>query len=362
MTVDSLSQLASSGLPSLGGSYDNPSWKRSLGELKASGDSLWTQNNARNSPSNAYGSPAAPSSFLSVNSTSSTPLFGTKRLPDLGRMAPSSADNNNDASFQSTQRAETDFLQWEEANRRREVDILSRIVQTEEATTRKRSQDLFEKKMEEDWEKTLGLWTNEVVGSRTLGGSALVEHSNNGPSTFDNHSATNNNVTPLLTSGGGFDQPFLTNMSVTDRRVDPQIVRSHSEIVKQLKQKTSQPSFNDLTAAANDLRLLADSLGQNSPGSNCYSSALQIVAGILARPNPSPLEVALATLGHFSSQFESHIIGKVRSVGMEGQGGPDPATTYKSTNASTIATFVLIEQGGASIEESLWSCLFYCKF
>ena len=357
MTTDGLSQLASSGLPSLGGSYENPSWKRSLGELKASGDSLWTQNSAaRNNASNAYGSPAAtPTSAFGLTSTTvGTPLLGTKRLPDLGQTAPSTEN----ASFQSTQRAETNFLQWEEANRRREVDILSNIVQNAEMTTRKRSQDLFEKKMEEDWENTLDLWAQEVVGSRTLGGSARSEQ--HGLSTSNSTGAV-----PLITGGGGgggVDQPALMNynsMSIPDRRVDPRIVQSHADIFKQLKQKSSKPNLQDLATAANELRLLADSLGQDSPGSTCYASALQIVSGILSRPNASPLEIALATLGYFSKQFEDYMIGRVRSAGMDGKSGVGQSATYKNTNASTIAAFVSIE-GGGSVEGSLWPILFYC--
>lgn len=351
MTIDSLSQLASSGLPSLGGSYENPSWKRSLGELKASGDSLWTLNSAaRNNASNAYESPAATptSSFALTNGAVGTPLLGTKRLPDLGQTAPSTEN----ASFQSTQRAETNFLQWEEANRRREVDILSNIVQNAEMTTRKRSQDLFEKKMEEDWQKTLDLWAQEVVGSRTLGGSARLEQ--------NGLTAKNSTGAVPAISGGGVDQPALmnyNNMSIPDR--DRPIVQSHADIFKQLKQKSSKPNFQDLAAAANELRLLADSLDPKLPGNVCYASALQIVSGILSRPNASPLEVANATLGYFSKQFEDYIIGRVRSAGMDGQSGIGQSTTYKNANASTIAAFVSIE-GGGSVEGSLWPILFYC--
>ena len=109
MTIDSLSQLASSGLPSLGGSYENPSWKRSLGELKASGDSLWTHHHhhhhqnssaSRNSfglgngNAAAYGgspsgatNPATSSSLAFANTTAAgaavggmgTALLGTKK-------------------------------------------------------------------------------------------------------------------------------------------------------------------------------------------------------------------------------------------------------------------------------------------
>ena len=386
MTIDSLSQLASSGLPSLGGSYENPSWKRSLGELKASGDSLWThhQNSAsRNSISSnnaVYGSPSgtnnpAVASSLTFANTAAlggvgTPLLGTKkRWPDLGppvvAAGLSTTTTDQASSFQSTQRAETNFLQWEETNRRRELDILSNIVEKAEMTTRQRSQDLFDKKMEEDWKKTLDLWNQEVVGSRTLGGSARLEHQLMGPSSANNSSAS----VGLLTSGGavggrgigvGVDQPTLglSNSSIPDRRVDRRIVQSHAEIFQQLKQKSNKPNFTDLATAANEFRLLAESMGQtsSSPGSSCYSSALQIVAAILSRPNASPVEVALATLGYLSKQFESYIIGKVR----DGQGGlVGPNDTYKNTNASTIAAFVSIESGG-SVEGSLWSNLFYC--
>lgn len=367
MTLDSLTQLASSGLPSLGGSYDNHTWKRSMGELQASSDSLWTHNSnsttnntrsTNSNPSGAYGSPMPPANYAT-----STPLLAAKRLPDLGRTATQSNDNAN-ASMQSTQQAETDFLQWEEANRREEVDILSRMVQTAEATTRRRSQDLFEKKMEEDWEKTLDLWTKEVVGSRTLGGSALEQNGNgNGRSNnggFDN--SANSTNTPLITSG--FQDPVASVVlmgGMVDRRVDPASVRSHSNVVQQLKQKTTmtdhRASLADLNVATNEIRLLADLF--DSPGSSAYSSALQIVAGILSRPNASPLEVALATLGFYSRQFESHIFDKVRSAGTDGQAGTGSTATYNNANATTVATYVSIELGSTG-EASFWACLFYC--
>jgi len=216
---------------------------------------------------------------------------------------------------------------------------------------------MLEQKMESDWKKTMATWTKEVVGSRTLGGSAYdPQHQ------LQHRSASSHDVTLLLTDGdrysGDYAQPGLSSsMHVKDRRVDPGLVQAHSKIVRELQQKTTPPTYQEMKSATNEMRSLADSMAK-TPGSSCYSSALQMIAGILSRPNVTSLEVALATLAHFGDQYESHILCKVRSV----EGTASTVTTqYKNTNATTIATFSALEVGsGTNMGGPMWPCLFHC--
>ena len=341
--MEDFSLVATSGLPSLDrlfGTYDKPSWNRSLRELKVASDSLWNAASA-NHYSASSEADLGTSSFLRV-----------RRAPDLDGLAASKENGSSQPS------AENDFLQWEEANRRKEVDILKRIVVSAEARTRQRSLDLFEKQMQAGWEKTRDLWKNELVGTRNLGLGLGVSSSENGQQKNDSALPLENSVNhaPLLSSS--LDQLNLISTSAVDGFVDPMSALGHLDILKQLQEKNGQSRSLSLAEAAKQIAKISSR--DNSPQSTCYRTALQIVARILSRPSYSPIEVALATLDHFSGQFDSFVMGRVLKAGLElGELKPS-VLKYKNRKANSIASFVSLELGAVG-EASLWPCLYYCK-
>ena len=329
--MEDFSSLGS--LPSLGVglSSENPSWNRNLFEIKAASDSLWTSNQ---SPSRAGDMPRTSS------------LLGSRNLPDLGV-----------SSGKPPQRAESDFLRWGEANRRQEVDILKRMVKKAEQSTRKKTQDLIEKQLQEDWERTRDLFSKQLVGSRTLGGSAT----NKAPVTNDNLLLLESSVgqAPVPTSGLG--QRVQDPMA---RQINPQAAHSHLAIVKRLQQN-GQNNFKLMSEAANEFAKIAESCGSDSPQYRYYSTTLQLTSRILARKDFSPVEISMATLDYFSNQFEYYMLSQNRTATLPVQGGSQEASSvhrahYKNTNANTIAVFASTELG-RSIEASFWPCLYYGK-
>ena len=321
---DNLSQLASSGLPSLGPSQDNPSWNRSLSELKIASDSLWTQ--------------STPGVLADTSVKSS---IGTRPLPELERIQISPETD----SFQTKQSSEDAFLNWEEGIRKREIGILQSIVQKAESATLRKSKELHEKREQEDWEKKRDLWMRELVGTRNLGGSAT-----------DGYGAMG---VPLLEdgSGAGLIQPAGRPLMVsnntdsldTSSAVDPRIVVSHLEIVKQQKGGGNNPDMAVQLADA------VDSTTANSPQNTGYTTALRLMSRIRSRRNRNAIEVALATLSHFSGQFLDYMMGKLRQAGRQTN-----HPSYTSSNANTIADFVSMELGFTA-EATPWPCIYFCK-
>lgn len=213
--------------------------------------------------------------------------------------------------------------------------------------------------MQDDWEKTRDLWKNELVGTRNLGLGLGVSSSEKGQQKKDSVLLLENSVNhaPLLSSS--LDQLNLTTASAVDSFVDPQSVLGHLDILKQLQQKNGQKRALSLAEAAKQIAKLSSR--DHSPQSTCYRTALQIVLRILSRPSYSPIEVALAILGHFSGQFDSFVMGRVLKAGLESQGGPTPsASKYRNRKANSISSFVSLELGAVG-EASLWPCLYYCK-
>lgn len=317
MPKEDLFQLASSGLPNLGGSFENPTWNRSLPELKVAG---------------------AQSGGLGVLDDFSISLLDTRRLPDLDSLRLGGCTLEN--STQSKASAEADFLKWKEVNKRRELNILSSIVANARMVTSKKSQELHEKREVEDWEKKRELWTNELAGTRLLGGSYIDE--NLGTALLENDPA---GATPLRPSSHGPDSQFNNNVGDV---VDPQFIMFHLEIIKRESDRVGCEAANELAKAVD-------------PCSAVYATALRMVSRILSRENSSPVEVALATLGHFSSQFDAWILGKIRKAGLEGKNQAKALTfcMHKNPNANTVASFVSLELGGTA-ETALWPCLYYC--
>lgn len=319
--MEDLSQLASSGLPSLGGSHDNPSWNRSLRELKIASDSLWTQSTP---------GPQADSSAL-----------GTRQLPDLGRIHVSP---NRDS--QAKQNAARHFLRWEEANRKREIDILKSIVQKAEVSMQKKSQDMYEKQKQEDWEKRRDLWMKELVGTRNLGGSTTSELRSLGTALLEGNRV---GVGPALLA-----RPEKLSMNSNSPRenaaVHPEVVTAHLEIIKRMK------SSRNFAEAARELSRVASSPSSGCPGNACYATALRLMSRTRSRQHLSPVELALATQATLSGQFDDFMIGKLRKANQ-----PEAIALYKSPNANTVASFVSMELGVQS-EYSLWPCLYYCKY
>lgn len=335
ITMDDFSQLASSDLPALGGSYENPTWNRSLLELKAASDSLWT-GNSQNAESKTNGT------------SGSSSLLGMHRIPEIGRLA-GSLDIDSSRSMRGQ---ETDFLQWRQANRTREIGILKRVVNEADEKTRKRSQELAEKQLQEDWERTRDLWMKELVGTRSLGGSSAEPSTSNPLMLVDSASRT-----PLRLSTG--EQHVQDHMA---QQADSRVVKLHIDTVKRLREY-GHNSVKALSDAASEIANRLGSSGSISSQTQttCYVTALQLTSRILARNSLSSVEKALGILGHLSEQFETWIISRVRR-GREGNQPPtaNASNRYQNAKANTIALFVSIELGITN-ENSFWPAFYYGK-
>lgn len=243
--------------------------------------------------------------------------------------------------------ADHDFLHWEAANQNREVDILKNAIIESESSLKKKAQKVYEKQEQRDWEQKQKLWMKELVGNLNLGGASVdVSPLNIQPMDNSTHRAPPLAIGTLQTS---------SNRSMSYHSTDPEVVRYHLEIVKSHKSKET------FAAAARDLAKRVDASGFSTPSSSAYATALRLVSLILSRPIFSPVEMALATLSHFSHQFDAWITGKIRQASLEGKGQPGfSAPAYKNTKANTVARFVSLELG-AGAEKSLWPCLYYCE-
>jgi hypothetical protein len=248
--------------------------------------------------------------------------------------------------------ADHDFLHWEEEDRKREVDILKRVVSKAESSVKKRSEELYKKQEQRDWEQRQELWMKELVGNRNLGRATAEEFEESNPKILLIEDSTHRAM-PLAI---GTLQASSFNRNMSYHSTDHEVVRYHLEIVKSHKSKET------FSVAARDLAKRVDASSVSTPSRAAYATALRLASLILSRPNVSPVEMALATLSLYSQQFDAWIAGKIRHAGPESKGGPRLlAPVYKNTKANTVARFVSLELG-AGAENSLWPCLYYCEY
>ncbi|CAB9509615.1 nuclear pore complex protein [Seminavis robusta] len=239
---------------------------------------------------------------------------------------------------QPMKQAETEFLQWDKSSQQRELDLLKSLVRKSEMKVQKRSRELYDTADERDWVEKHDSSLKEIVGTRNLGGSAAdIENTMLLSNTSDGRTAI-----PQITAGQYPQPSSSSNANSNSRPCDPQIVRYHFEVVKNQKNKET---FAD---AASDLAKKSESSGVFP-----YSTALKLISSMISRPNFSREEVALASISHFSAQFDAWMTGRVR------QGTTVSASAYNSPRANTVASFISSELG-AGAETSIWPCLYLC--
>ena len=305
MLDDALSELASGSLPLLEvGGPTHPSWSRSLSELKAANEAI------------LGGQQALPSSAAQS-------ILGEPT--DFGRLAASL-----ETPKQVTQEA---FVSIEATLRQHRDNILDRILQKEREQTRQITQQLVEKQLEEDWKREREWWIKEIVGTRTLGGSA-------------NHL--------LLPQSGALSHSFRGTVPYRGHsgdsisaQMDDRSVQAHLEVTK-----TIDSSSLLSTVIPKYINLSTSGSAQDSG----YTTAWQLLSCMLTQPY-SPIDAALGALVHFCKQFQNLISNHVRSASLAGV-DVSPPQTYGSGFVGTVASYVKLEFGAKA---SIWHIIYLCK-
>ena len=307
--MDGFSELASGSLPVLTGADPmQPSWSRSLQELKAANEAL-------------LGGQSQP------HSSAAQALLGDRT--DFGRLAKSLEEPK-------ASKLET-FVSVEDMLRQHRDGIMERILQRERDHTRRKSQELVEKQLQEDWQKERVWWLKEIVGTRTLGGSSsLVLRKPDGRTGASLQALPG----PLSYRGSVSDTSSLA-------KLDTHSVQAHLEVVKSIN------NIGSLSELVSKFQKIPDS---GSAHGNVYTTAWQLLASML--PNlSSPIHGASGALVHFCKQFQNVVINRVRAASLAGQDVSAPQS-YGTGFVSTVATYVKLEFGD---RRSIWHVLYFCK-
>jgi hypothetical protein len=308
--MDGFSELASGSLPVLTGADPmQPSWSRSLQELKAANEAF-------------LGGQSQPLS------SEAQALLGDRT--DFGRLAKSLEEPK-------ASKLET-FVSVEDMLRQHRNGIMERILQREREQTRRKSQELVEKQLQEDWKKEREWWLKEIVGARTLGGSSssLVLRKPDGRTGASLQTLPG----PLSYRGSASDTSSLAML-------DLHSVLAHLAVVKSIN---NIGSLSELLSKFQKIPVSGSAYG------SVYTTAWQLLSSML--PNlSSPIHGASGALVHFCKQFQNVVINRVRAASLAGQDVSAPQS-YGTGLVSTVATYVKLEFGD---RRSIWHVLYFCK-
>jgi hypothetical protein len=306
---DAFAHLASGSLPALGVGGAQSSWSRSLNELKAVNEAF------------LGGRPQQPTA--GANSLLGDP-------PEFGRLA---------ASLKPPKVQETETsLSVEQMLLQHRNGIMEGILQKERERTRRKSEALVARQLQEDWENEKACWLKETVGARTLGGSGNVIM----PLQLESNSSSY----PQLTAGPSqYRDVAMGGPSLSTLRDG--LVQEHLAIVKSISGSSSIP---DLVSK------LQKRQASSSAQESCYSDACQLLSCMIPRYT-SAIDGALGALVHFCKQFQSLVTNRVRMASLAGQDVSTPQN-YGSGMANTVAAYVKLEFGATA---SVWYVLYFGK-
>lgn len=309
-TQQSLEQLASGALPTLGGGdMMQPSWSRSLHELAAANTSFLGNN------------PQQPTASAQL-------LLGDRT--DFGSLVASLESSTTTANAPLTK----DAFQSLDASRRQQRDsAIERILQRERENTNRQLEQQMEQQLEDDWKREREWWLKELVGSRNL-----VDASNSlGKRQADRK------LEATFQSVSGPSHNFITEAA--KQPLDAVAAQKHLQL---LRSSTATTNLQDVIAGYQNM---------TSSDSTGYAIAWQLFGNMI--PNlSSPFHGALGSLLHFCKQYQDVIKNRVASANLAGLNVVTDRN-YGTGMGGTMATYVKLEYGA---DASTWHILYYCKY
>lgn len=282
--MGSFSELASSSIPSLNAGGDiNPTWSRSLRDLKGANETFLHPMGPSIAQPLPMGSALGPPPILSATSNPS-------KKPEP-------------------------FLSVTQILQNREDEILNRIWREEEEDTNRRLQKIVDRQLQEDWNREREKWLQDIAGTRTLGGLSQIQHATM--------------PTQILTGQ-------MTALTTTRNHVDvtPAIIQSHLNVVKRID------TGIDIIA---EFQNVANSLG-NSRQASAYGTAWRLLSCITSRPS-SALDAAFGALLHLAKLFQTGITSRVQSAMLANQELTNAAPMYRNAMANKVAMYVRLQLG-----------------